>query len=156
MKKSLAITLGLLAGTALANQPNTSQAEAQPPSLTLEVFDTSTGVHSIVEGRKFSVSRKNIELCWTAFNLSIEPNNTSIEIFVSPKRATFVDQGSKISKSKDGRKHTITSTFSTDKTDQDLVRKCWKFDKKDPLGKYTLEVQVNNIKFPPQTFHVVK
>lgn len=159
MKKSLIIALSLVAGSALANQATQQvpqQHGAQPPMLSVEVFDSSTGMPRIIEGRKFSVSKKNLDLCWTAFNVPITSNNSTVEVFVAPRKATFVSQGSKISKSKDGKKHTITSPFSTTQTDFDLVRKCWKFDKKDPLGKYTLEVQVNDIKFPPQTFHVVK
>lgn len=158
MKKTVIIALNLLAGTAIVNQAiaQTSSQESKQPMLSLEVFDSSSSVPSVVEGRKFSVSKKNLDLCWTAFNMPVLANNSVVEVFVAPKKATFIAEGSQVSKSKDGKKHTITSTFSTKQTDFDLVRKCWRFDKKDPLGKYTVEIQVNNIKFPAQTFHVVK
>ena len=140
----------LVSATAFAeNQPLNTQ-----PMMKFGVFDTSNKVPREVAGNKYSISNKNHKLCWAAFNMPFQPTNQVIEVFNSPKKAKFSDpQGSAVS-SKDGKTHTISLNMKS--VNNEFIERCWNFDKNDPLGKYSLEVKVNNIGFPVQTFEVVK
>lgn len=160
MKKSLVITLALFSATAVANQSGDKRTEqiqfVNQPMLQLEVFDKSNTVARPVAGRKYSVSNKNHSLCWTAWNIPFLPrNNKSIEVFTSPKSAKFMSPDASVITQDNGKMHVVTN-FNIQVTNNEFIQRCWLFDKNDPLGKYTLTVQVNDIQYPTQTFELVK
>lgn len=158
MKKSLAVVLGLVSATTLAdetkNLPALQPLAQNAPVLVVGVYDVSNKVVRAVPERKLSLSNKNHQLCWTALNVPSELTNKVTEIFVAPEKANFVDSSSSIAVSKDGKKHTITVNIP--RQSKDFLERCWRFNKNDPLGKYILEVQINDIKFPAQSFELVK
>lgn len=158
MKKSFMVMLTLFSATAIANENNTRAADqidvAKAPKLILEVYDNSNKVPKHIEGRKYSISKKAQQLCWTAFNMPFSPNNGIKEIFISPKKAKFMDKNSVVVPSKDGKMNVITAMLPSH--NNEFIQRCWSFDKNDPLGTYQLKVFVNDIEFPQQKFELVK
>ena len=140
----------LVSATAFAE----SQAINTQPMMKFGVFDTSNKVVREVADNKYSISNKNHTLCWTAFNMPFQPDNNIVEIFKSPKKANFSDPQGNSTTSEDGQTHTISLNMKS--VNNEFIERCWNFDKNDPLGKYTLEVKVNDINFPVQTFEVVE
>ena len=150
MKKALILLTSLVSASAFA--------ETQPvdtrPMMKFGVYDTSNKVAREVANKKYSISNKNHTLCWSAFNMPFQPTNQVVEVFNSPQKAKFNNlQGSAVS-AKDGKTHTISTNMPS--VNNEFIERCWYFDKNDPVGKYTLELRVNNIAFPVQTFEVVK
>lgn len=156
MKKQLTFLASIMACTFAAadNLAQQSTNTHSPPMLKLAVYHTTNKAMKQIEGLKYSVSQKGQNLCWTVFNMPFSSKNTVIEIFESPKKAHFVDPNSAVVSSKNGIKHTITSSLPSQ--NNEYIQRCWTFDKKDPKGQYRLTIQVNNIAFGTQTFEVVK
>ncbi len=152
MKKSFVVLLGLLSAAALANNAGGEQ-QGNQPMLNLAVYDTSTQVAKPL-GTQYSVSAKGIQLCWVAFNMPFSANNKVIEIFQSPDKATFSDTVGLVVSSEDKLWHKVSSSLSSQ--NNEFIQRCWAFDKNDPLGKYTLDIQINNVRFASQEFELVK
>lgn len=161
MKKSLAIVLGLISATTFADEPTKVEQPLLKPQqemqamLKLGVYDVSNKVIREINNRKYSIKQaKNLSLCWTAFNMPFIDKNNVIEVFQSPKKSKFSDKTGSVVTSKDRKTHTITSSLPS--YNNEFITKCWRFEKNDPLGTYTLEVRVNDIIFPAQPFELVK
>ncbi|KAE9540353.1 hypothetical protein HT665_01080 [Ursidibacter maritimus] len=156
MNKTLALALGLLSTTVFAEDKiqQASPEKAVEPKLTLTIYDTSNTVPRAIEGLKYSLKAKNLSLCWTAFDMPFIQSNKVIELFHSPKASKFTDASASTVSSKDKKQHTIENYLPS--VNGQYIHRCWNFDKKDPLGKYSVEVQINNIKFPALSFEVVK
>lgn len=146
MKKALIILATLTSVTAFAE---TSQVNNQP-MMKFGVYDVSNTVAKEVSGNKYSISNKHHRLCWTAFNMPFQPSNQVVEVFTSPKNAKFSGAVS----SKDGKTHTIK--LHTASSNNEFLERCWRFEKTDPKGKYSLSVSVNDVTFPTVPFSVVK
>lgn len=168
MKNSLLTLIGLITLPVFAMQsnsnsqpaqaqvniaPSNQNKQSQPPKIKLAVYELNNDVPTEV-GRKYSVSNKNHQLCWAAFNIPLEGRNQVIERFVSPSRSVFSDPEGHVTSSPDGITHVVQTTQSN-KNNEYLLR-CWRFNHTDPLGRYSLEVQVNDIRFPTQTFELVR
>lgn len=159
MKKATILLLGLISYSAFAEEP-AKQTTTQPqvdnrPMLNLFIVDRSNKVEKVIEGLKYSLKQsKQQRLCWRAVNIPFQPKNAVTEIFTSPRKSNFADPTVSVVSSKDGKKHTVTSYIST--INNEYIARCWGFDNKDPIGKYTLEVNVNDIHFPPANFEIVK
>lgn len=153
MKKSL-VALAFFSASVWANtetqglQPSAQNA----PMIRFGVLDTRNQIAQDA-GLTYSISNPHHELCWSAFNLPFQMQNKVVEVFVSPKAAQFKSAGSTVERSKDKKTHTI-STFVPNR--QASINKCWRFDKQDPLGKYKVDIRINDIVFPTQTFELVK
>ncbi|OOH89757.1 hypothetical protein BMT54_05565 [Pasteurellaceae bacterium 15-036681] len=160
MKKSLAVVLGLMSASVFAStaadQPTQPvQQKDTRPMLKFGIFDKSNKVASEVAGNELSLSKKNLELCWVAFNMPLEDKVNVIEVIKSPKKAKFSsNSGTGINSSADGLNHVITETLAS--YNREAVERCWKFTKEDPLGHYQFDIQVGNIKYPTQSFELVK
>lgn len=146
MKKALVLLTALVSASAFA--------ETQPvdtrPMMKFGVYDTSNKVAREVPGNKYSISNKHHRLCWVAFNMPFQPSNQVVEVFNSPKNAKFSGAVS----SKDGKTHTIK--LHTASSNNEFLERCWRFEKTDPKGKYSLSVSVNDVTFPATQFEVVK
>lgn len=154
MKKSLAIAMVFLSGSTLASEK--VKAQAQPPMMKVAVYDFSNKVTKDV-GDTYSRSNKNLRLCWAAFNMSFDPTNKNkvIQTFVAPNnKAKFSSSSGTTAVSADGKNSTVTSVLPS--RNNEVIEECWKFDNTDPLGKYTLTVQVNDVRFAGYTFELVK
>lgn len=158
MKKTATLLLSLLALPAFANtnaqQETAPQPTNKPPMLKLAVYDFSNNVRREVEGRKYSINNKNHQLCWVGFNMPLQFKNAVTEIFVSPSKTVFSIPSASVLTSKDGKTHTISENVEA--VDNQFITRCWKFDNKDPRGKYTVQVKINDVYFDPQSFEVVK
>lgn len=169
MKKSLMTIIGLMALPTLAMQsnsnsqpaqvqPNTTQAnKSQPtfqPKIKFSVYELNNNVPREI-GRQYSVSNKNHQLCWAVFNMPLEARNQVSERFQTPSRAKFADPQSRVQSSTDGLTHMIETTLPSAANNEYLLR-CWRFDHTDPLGRYSVDIRVNNVQFPTQTFELVK
>lgn len=164
--KKLAITaLCALSGMAFANteqkaestQPAAqTQAQETRPMALFAAYDVTDSKNAKrLEKREVSRSNPNHRLCWTAAN--VEPINVNliIEQFTTPTTINFVDeQGTRAQQDKSGKIHIFTGRAAT--LSGGLVEKCWKFDKKYPVGEYSLALRVNNIEFDAMTFKIVK
>lgn len=151
MKKTLAIVCGLLTASIAmaAEQPTTltkEQIEAAP-KMNFGVFDTSSKVPSKLATNIYSVSKsKDLQVCWAAFDMPLQENNQAVEVFNTPAASKFVEKNGLVTSSSDNKQHTVTTQVK--RTNNEFVTKCWSFDNTDPLGKYTIDVKVNNIVFP--------
>lgn len=171
MKKSLALALCALSSVAFANteqksaEPAKAAAPAEaaqnvaqnnPPRVLFAVYDVSDSKNpKVLEKREFSRSNAKHRLCWTAQNINPIAANLTIEQFTTPASIDFVDaQGTKAQKSKDGKTHIFTGRAVT--LQGGIVEKCWTFNKKYPVGDYTLTLRVNSMEFPPMPFKIVK
>lgn len=167
MKKLAIAALCALSGMAFANseqkaestQPKPAeqiQVEEARPVVLLAVYDVTDSKNvKRLEKREVSRSNPNHRLCWTAAN--VEPNNANltIEQFTTPTTINFVDeQGVRAQHDKSGKVHLFTGRAAT--LNGGLVEKCWKFDKKYPVGEYGFALRVNNTEFSAMTFKIVK
>ncbi|SUT96288.1 Uncharacterised protein [Actinobacillus lignieresii] len=149
MKKLLAIALSCIS---IAGHAET-KAPTMQPMLKLQVLDMSNKVGRAVENNKLSLSKTH-QLCWVAFNMPFKATNEVVEIFKSPAPSKFGSAAGSVSTSADRLTHKITTRMPS--SNNERVDNCWRFEKSDPKGKYSLTIQVNDIIFPPQTFEVTK
>lgn len=157
MKKALLLALGLVATNAFANSETSAAVSVNDkPIMKIAVYDVSNKVAREL-GNKFSLKEsKNQRLCWVVFNMPFQPNsNTVIEEFTAPtNKAKFIAPQASVVVSKDGKTSTITRSMVA--KNNEYIENCWRFDNSDPLGKYTLKVQVNNVTFGTSEFEIVK
>lgn len=62
--------------------------------------------------------------------------------------------GSKIDSSADKKNHTIITEINL--ANNQVLNRCWGFDKTDPVGKYKMEIQINDHIFKGLEFEIVK
>lgn len=146
MKYAVAL-FALLSGVSLAAE------QPKLPMLKLAVYEND-GKTTKELGSRYDVKNEKLSLCWVIFNMPFETKNLVTEIFVSPAAATFHNNEGSSVKSNDGKTHTIQSELS--RQNDNFLARCWKFDLNDPMGKYSVQVQINNIQFDAQTFELVK
>lgn len=161
MKKlfALATCAVLLSSAAFAAekpnaQPEAQQKDAPKYQLGLTVFDVSSKVPTNLNKTEISRSSKQ-QLCWVAVG-EFQPKNDVVEVFTAPAKMQFNVQpelGVSVS-SADKKSHTIT-TKRDGMNEGKNVSSCWTFDKKDPRGKYTIAVKINDVTFEPLKFTVV-
>lgn len=156
MKKYLLLAMAFASTTALANtQVNTNATkETKPSMMALTTVDVSGKVAKPLNSTVYSLSREKTELCWEVINVPFTAKNKVTEVFNAPAKSKFTAPGSSIIVTNDDKTHTIVSYVAN--SNNEFIRKCWKFDKADPIGNYTLDLQVNDVIFPTQKFSVVK
>lgn len=156
MKKSLTLAaLSICAASSVVFATSDTPQESQP-TLSLSVYDMSGQVPMDLGKKEISRSMPKQQLCWTA-NGEFNKQISIIEIFKSPKKMTFSipkNLGS-VKTSKDGKTHTIAMTREPLNQGKFVVN-CWHFDEKDPVGQYSIQVQLGDIVYDPLTFNVVK
>lgn len=167
MKKLAIAALCALSGMAFANseqkaestQPKPAeqtQVEEARPVVLLAVYDVTDSKNvKRLEKREVSRSNPNHRLCWTAANVEPINANLAIEQFTTPTTINFIDeQGTRAQQDKSGKIHIFTGRVGT--LNGGFVEKCWKFDKKYPVGEYGFALRVNNTEFSAMTFKIVK
>lgn len=134
-------------------------AEPKPfenkPAVILKVFDMSTKVARPIQGTTLSISKKQNQLCWYSINVPVQNKVMIAEAFYAPAKMKFVSSRSQVDSSEDGKNHTIITETSLVNHNQPLSR-CWRFYKTDPIGKYKMEVQINDLIFKGLEFEIVK
>lgn len=152
MKKLLVLS-SLLAITGTALAVNQEKNVDTAPKMYLSVLDTSSQVPRSVDNRVYSVSNKNLQLCWFVRDMQFAPSNQVVEVFIAPNdKGQFMKADATISKN--SNIHTIRSSKKA--TNDEVISNCWRFDNTDPLGKYTLDLQVNDFVFKGVQFELVK
>lgn len=134
---------------------NTENKTATEPKMYLAVLDVSNKVARNTNSLQYSVSNKNLQLCWTAKDMKFDPanNNKVLEVFTTPSdKSVFMKPGSTVTK--EGNVVYIRSTKKSEKGEH--ITACWRFDNTDPLGKYNLGVQINDVQFSGLQFELVK
>lgn len=139
---------------AQTDEQKTEQKEAPKYQLGLTVFDMSSKVPTNLNKTEISRSSKQ-QLCWVAEG-DFKAKNDVVEVFTAPAKMQFNVQpelGVSVA-SADKKTHTITSKRDGINEGKN-ISSCWAFDQKDPRGKYTITVKINNVTFEPITFKVV-
>ncbi|OOR98718.1 hypothetical protein B0187_07500 [Haemophilus paracuniculus] len=160
MKKYLTLATSLLAmsSVALAEEKPAQPApasEAKPPMMVLYVLDSSSKVARPLQTTTYSVKNsKTHQLCWTAVNVPFKASNEVVENFVAPAESTFVAKNGSVISSKDKTKHEVT--YRKPSVNNESIGNCWRFDNTDPKGQYSLQVRVNEVQFPTQTFTITE
>ncbi|MCK3655426.1 hypothetical protein A4G19_06575 [Pasteurellaceae bacterium Macca] len=150
----LALFTASLMNMASAENSEKTTEQAQAPELFFSVIDDSSKVGRRLEKNEYSVSNQHLRLCWAVTNLPISASNQVTETFNAPAKAQFTSPNSRTIVSKDKKVHQIISTTAT-KADN-MIDKCWKFGKTDPLGQYQFTLKVNDLVFPTMEFKLVK
>ncbi|MEG9531695.1 hypothetical protein [Mannheimia indoligenes] len=134
-------------------------AEPKPfegkPTVVLQVFDISTKVARPIQGTTMSISKKQNQLCWHSINVPTQNKVMIAEAFYAPAKMKLSSPGSRVDSSEDGKNHTIITETNLVNHNQPLSR-CWGFDKTDPIGKYKMDVQINDQVFKGLEFEIVK
>ncbi|QIM66784.1 hypothetical protein A4G16_05075 [Mannheimia granulomatis] len=153
----IALTLSLAANysTAAAEKKVTEPKPFEgKPSVVLQVFDISSQIARPITGNTLSISKKQSRLCWSSVNLPVQNKAMVVEAFYAPNTLTLVSPGSKIDSSPDKKNHTIVTEINN--MGNQNVNRCWGFDKTDPIGKYKMEIQINDYIFKGLEFEIVK
>lgn len=136
------------------NKAPEKKAPAQP-EIFVSVFDASQNPFTDTNTTTLSRSAENRRLCWVAngkFNKSVN----LVETFNAPAAQTMmVGEHSRVSTSNDGKTNTIRGTEESYNNGKYLF-KCWRFDKNDPVGKYTLQIKADKQTFPALSFSVTE
>lgn len=151
--KRLFVLSSLLVATGTALAANQEQNVGVVPKMYLSILDTSSKVARDIGSREYSVSNKNLQLCWSVRDMPFLLSNHVIEVFIAPDdKGKFVNAGARVSKSDNVHSiHSIKQAINNEE-----ISSCWSFDDTDPLGKYTLELQVNDLLFKGVQFELVK
>lgn len=153
MKKQLALTLGLIATVTLAaNAQNQPVANSQPAAF-IQVLDLSGKTPRTISGNKVSLSKKQ-QLCWGTLNIKFTGKTRVTETFHSPAATKFTSDKDQSYASNDKKEFVIVSEVMPSKDNS--ISRCWQLEKKDPIGKYSLDVQIGDINFSGLKFEVVK
>ncbi|WP_209025912.1 hypothetical protein [Mannheimia haemolytica] len=124
------------------------------PAVVLQVFDESEKIAKPIKGNKLFISKKQTRLCWHSINLPVQNKVTIAEAFYAPAAMKLASPGSKINSSADKKNHTIITEINL--ANNQVLNRCWGFDKTDPVGKYKMEIQINNHIFKGLEFEIVK
>ncbi|MDY4279493.1 MAG: pseudouridine synthase [[Pasteurella] mairii] len=154
MKKYLSLIMALLAMNAIANtvMPVTPSA----PIIYLSTVDTSGNILKSLNTTIYSVSNAKLNLCWEVAGMPLSAQNNVVEVMTGPERFTVIgDNNSSVDADKSGKVYTIKQVAAP-AINNEFIRRCWKFDKNDPLGEYKLDVDVNGVSFPTRTFTLIK
>lgn len=125
------------------------------PAVALQVFEVKNNVFKPIQGTKLSIRKKQNQLCWQSVNVPLQSNNMVAEAFYAPNEFKLNSPNSQITSSNDKKNHTIVTEIKTSEVSQ-YIRRCWSFDRKDPTGKYQMEVQINDHIFKGLEFEIVK
>ncbi|QIW16142.1 hypothetical protein A4G20_07260 [Pasteurellaceae bacterium RH1A] len=154
MKKFITIALAAaLASPVFAAEQK--QAPEHPPRLVLSVFDFSGKVPKDTKSLKLSRSNKNLRLCWYTLDTPVKETALVIEEFTSPKGGKFISPNMTTQSSNNNTRHVVTRNKHKS-VNSEYVETCWTFDKRDPIGQYSLAVKVDDIHFPALKFSIEK
>lgn len=157
MKKTLSLIAIALSMTSAAFAASVEGAPQKiEPKLHLSVYEKANEMAQPKDLNTRDVSRSatNLQLCWVAEG-TFKKEVQVVEIFKAPARTSFILAGSGTSTaSPDKKTHTLVGTRQV--ANGTTVHNCWRFDKQDPIGEYTLTLQVDDISFTPVKFNVVK
>lgn len=154
MKKYLSLFMALLATNAMAE--TVTPAAPSAPTIYLSTVETGGSVLKSLNTTTYSVSNAKLNLCWEVVGVPISVKNNVVEVMTGPERFTVIgDNNSSVDADKSGKVYTIKQVAAA-AINNEFIRRCWKFDKSDPLGEYKLDVTVNGVSLPTKTFTLIK
>lgn len=106
----------------------------------------------VTNDNKVSQTGKNNRFCWQVSGLTPSSTYQAQENITSPKGGVFSDGRATAKSANDGSQHTLEYLAQSD--EQGRYVRCWQFGKSDPVGKYTISVNVGGLQAPVQTFYV--
>lgn len=112
--------------------------------------------HTVKPLNTHIISRRDSthRLCWQVNSEQKLPQSVQvIESIDSPAATHFSSAYAKVSRSSDGRQHTIESVLTTYQGTR--VERCWAFDQQDPVGQYRISISVDQVPYPTQSFELV-
>ncbi|WP_439328393.1 hypothetical protein [Lonepinella sp. BR2357] len=157
MKKLAIMALALFSGSVLAVTENVSiePSSVVKPLVELFVLDVSGKEMKLMKSTQLSRSKPR-NLCIAISNVEIYDQNRLVEYFVSPAPMVMTSPGSEIQVDENKKGFLVITPLKKSDIKNNVASKCWKFDEKDPIGKYKLDVQFNNIVFKGLSFEVLK
>lgn len=124
------------------------------PAIVVQVFDINGKVARPIKGNKLNIEKKQNRLCWNSVNVPVQGKVMIAEAIYAPGPAKASSEGSQVQPSPDGTSNTIITNINN--ATENYVSRCWTFDKSDPIGKYRLDVQINDQVFKGLEFEIVK
>lgn len=156
MKNIFILTLSFFSAITMAVENNkiaAQNASEKKPTVILRVMDFSGKVPRVVNSQKVSISKKH-QLCWSTVNVPVSEKVRIVEAFYTPSATNFNSPGMTIKASEDKKEFLIIGDVNS--VNNEYVIRCWKFDNKDPIGLYRMEIQVGNIIFKDLSFSITK
>lgn len=156
MKKLLVLAISMISATTMAAEGKKNEepkAFDGKPAIALRVIDFSGKAPRVIKGNKLSISKKQ-QLCWSSINVPVSGKVRVAEAFYAPAATNFSSPGMTINASADKKEFLIVGDVAA--TNNEYVTRCWKFDSKDPVGAYRMEVQIGDVVFKNLAFEITK
>lgn len=150
---ALAITTQYSLAAAEKTVPQPLPMEGKP-AIVVQIFDTSAKVSRPIAGNKIDRSKKHNRLCWSSVNVPVQGKVMIAEAIYAPGPAKASSAGSQVQPSSDGTSNTIITNVNN--ITENYISRCWLFDHTDPIGKYRMDVQINDQVFKGLEFEIVK
>lgn len=155
MKKFVLTAAVLLAGSAalVAHAQTATETDA---NFVYGTFVIDQGIFTRIDSDTLSRSNPKHRLCWSVVGSAPIFGNTVavVETFTSPAGASFSSPQTVTTRSADGRTHELRGSLNS--IGQTAVQNCWKFDETDPLGKYSISVNVDGSQLPTFDFVITR
>ncbi|TYG33628.1 hypothetical protein FW755_00225 [Lonepinella koalarum] len=155
MKKLVVMALTLFSASVLAVTENVIETTTIQPKATIFVLDTSSQPAKVMKGTQFSRSKAR-NLCVAVSDVPVQDKNQFVEYFVSPAPINIIAKDSDIKVDDDKKGFLAITLINESEIKNNVVTRCWQFEQNDPVGKYKLDVQFNDIVFKGLSFEVLK
>ncbi len=149
----LALTLSCVGWWYLTKMKTPQKYADGKPAITLRIVDAKGQVPIFITGNQLSLSQEH-KLCWATVNMRFDTKVHVVEEFHTPEKMSFAAPDTQVATSPDGKNHLLTTLL--DSTNGEYVSRCWAFDNNDPIGKYKVDIQVNDYFFKGLEFEVIK
>lgn len=148
----LSISAFLLVGC--QNKPIEKQP-TEGAKIFLSVYETTQTPMKNLCTTTISRSAKNLDLCWVVEG-DFPKNVQVVETFKSSEPQIMTVSGDTKVLTFDGGKINVVKHSLENLHNGKTIVGCWSFDKSDPVGKQTLQVEVDNTVYPIVSFDVVE
>lgn len=159
MKKMLlGLSVAVAVGAAWAQTPAPAASAAQqavaPVLFHLVGGEQGRGL-PLVDGKVVINNRGRQSVCWHVTGLpASQAPYTVIEYITSPAGAEFHSESGGVAFNPQQTEHTVKSQVSPNA--EGFLGQCWGFGRKDPVGDYSLSLEMGGYAFPAQSFKVTK
>ncbi|WP_386692993.1 MULTISPECIES: hypothetical protein [unclassified Lonepinella] len=155
MKKLVVMPLTLFSASVLAVTENVIETTTTQPKATIFVLDTSSHPAKVMKNTQFSRSKAR-NLCVAVSDVPVQDKNQFAEYFVSPAPINIIAKNSEIKMDDDKKGFLAITLIDRSEIKNNVATRCWQFEQNDPVGKYKLDVQFNDIVFKGLSFEVLK
>lgn len=155
MKKFLITSVAFLSSMAFAEASKEVTTSQNQPFAAIQVFDVSAAKAKLMKGNKLSRSKPR-QLCVTLANLTAQDQNLFAEYFQAPAPMSLSVDGANIQAEENNKNFLITFNVPKESLNNNTFVQCWQFNKQNPIGTYTLDLQFNDIVFKGLKFEILK